>query len=127
MPKKQSYRPLDFVVDRLTNSIVNTISGDSFETEVSLLRNEDVKQINKRTAWNFNWKDELGDNTKEVYKLTIINNQQIIQGMMSLRRKTDHIFMELLETAPFNLGKNKLYEGVPGNLVAFACRISFHM
>ena len=33
--------------------------------------------------------------------------------------------MFLLESAPFNLGKNKLYEGVPGNLVAYACKVSF--
>lgn len=25
----------------------------------------------------------------------------------------------------FQFGKNKLYEGVPGNLVAFACKLSF--
>ena len=31
----------------------------------------------------------------------------------------------LLGSAPFNLGKNKLYEGVPGNLVAYACKVSF--
>lgn len=28
------------------------------------------------------------------------------------------------ESAPFNFGKPKLYEGVPGNLVAFACKES---
>ena len=33
--------------------------------------------------------------------------------------------MDLLESAPFNLGRNKLYDGVPGNLVAFACKASF--
>lgn len=33
--------------------------------------------------------------------------------------------MDLLESAPFNLGRNKLYEGVAGNLVAFACKVSF--
>ena len=32
--------------------------------------------------------------------------------------------MELIESAPFNLGQNKLYEGVLGNLVAFACKVS---
>ncbi len=37
----------------------------------------------------------------------------------------DHIYLELIESAPFNLGRNKLYEGVPGNLVAFACKVSF--
>ena len=33
--------------------------------------------------------------------------------------------MYLLESSPFNIGKNKLYEGVAGNLVAFACKLSF--
>jgi hypothetical protein len=33
--------------------------------------------------------------------------------------------MFLLESAPFNIGRRKLYEGVPGNLVAFACKLSF--
>ena len=33
--------------------------------------------------------------------------------------------MNLLESAPFNVGKNKLYEGVAGNLVAYACKVSF--
>lgn len=33
--------------------------------------------------------------------------------------------MNLLENAPFNIGKNKLYEGVAGNLVAYACKLSF--
>jgi hypothetical protein len=33
--------------------------------------------------------------------------------------------MHLIESAPFNKGKNKVYAGVPGNLVAFACKLSF--
>lgn len=33
--------------------------------------------------------------------------------------------MNLLESAPFNIGKTKIYEGVPGNLVAYASKISF--
>lgn len=37
----------------------------------------------------------------------------------------EHVFMNLLESAPFNIGKNKIYEGVAGNLVAYACKISF--
>lgn len=35
------------------------------------------------------------------------------------------LFMNLVESAPFNKGKTKLYSGVPGNLVAFACKLSF--
>ena len=33
--------------------------------------------------------------------------------------------MYLLESAPFNIGKEKIYEGIPVNLVAFACKLSF--
>lgn len=55
---------LDFVIDKLTNSIQNTISGDSFATEVLRLTNSDLKQINKTNGWNFNWKSELRDNSK---------------------------------------------------------------
>lgn len=33
--------------------------------------------------------------------------------------------MHLLESAPFNKGKTKIYAGVPGNLVAFACKLAF--
>ena len=105
--------------------IENTISGDSFQTDVSILTIADLPSITKKKGWPFDWKMELSDNTKEIYKLTIVNNPQIIQGVVSLSIETDHIFMNLLESAPFNIGRSKLYEGVPGNLVAFACKVSF--
>lgn len=116
---------LDFIIDKLTNSIVNLISGDSFHTEVSLLTKEDLKNITKKNSWNFNWKSEFQDISKEVYKLTIVNNPNIIQGLLSVNIMSDHIYMNLLESAPFNIGNNKLYEGVAGNLVAYACKLSF--
>ena len=116
---------LDFVVDKLTNSIQNTISGDSFATEVLRLTKLDLKQVTKKNGWNFDWKAELNNNTKEVFKLTIPNNSNIIQGLLSLTLEPDHVYMHLLENAPFNIGNHKLYEGVAGNLVAHACKVSF--
>ena len=116
---------LDFVIDKLTNSILNTISGDSFTTEVSRVTIADLKQIKGNEKWNFDWGMELADDTRDVYKLTITNNSDIIQGLLSLSVRRDHIYMNLVESAPFNLGRNKLYEGVPGNLVPFACKVSF--
>lgn len=124
--KKSNPIHLDFIVDKLTNSIQNTISGDSFTTEVLRLNKTDLKQVTKKNGWNFDWKVELADNTKEVFKLTIPNNPNIIQGLLSLTLEPDHVYMDLLESAPFNRGKNKLYEGVAGNLVAYACKVSFN-
>lgn len=123
--QKRKKIALDFEIDGLTNSIQNTISGDSFQTEVSLLTKLDLKQVKKKNGWSFNWKIEFSDKAKETYKMTIVNNPNIIQGLLSLTIETDHIFMNLVESAPFNIGKNKLYEGVAGNLVAYACKVSF--
>jgi len=67
----------------------------------------------------------LADNAKDVFKLTITNNSTVIQGLLSLSVEPDHIYMHLLENAPFNIGQNKLYEGVAGNLVAYACKVVF--
>jgi hypothetical protein len=54
MVKRTRKTALDFEVDKLTNSIQNTISGDSFATEVSRLTKSDLKQITKAKAWAFN-------------------------------------------------------------------------
>jgi hypothetical protein len=124
MTKEGIYK-LDFEIDKLTDSIRNTISGDSFQTEISLLTKSDLKTISKSKGWLFNWRHEFNQLDREVYKLTIIDNPGIVQGLISFTVRPDHVYMFLLESAPFNLGKNKLYEGVPGNLVAYACKVSF--
>jgi hypothetical protein len=123
--KKRQDIALNFEIDKLTNSIQNTISGDSFQTDVLRFTIADTQQIAKKRGWAFNWKIELSDYTKEVYKLTIVNNPSIIQGLLSLTIESDHVLINLLESAPFNVGHNKLYEGVAGNLVAYACKVSF--
>lgn len=124
MIKPNSYI-LDFKIDKLTDSILNRISGDSFRTEISLATKTDLKTITKSRGWSFDWKYEFNQLDRELYKLTIINNPDIVQGLLSLTVRTDHVYMFLLESAPFNIGRNKLYEGIPGNLVAYACKLSF--
>ena len=57
--------------------------------------------------------------------MNTLNNQSVIQGLISLEIKSDHVYMHLVESAPFNKGKSKVYAGVPGNLVAFACKLAF--
>lgn len=114
---------LNFIIDKLTNSIENTLTGEIFDTEIVQLISINSKEI-KKTDWQFDWLKELKDNSKEVYKLTTVNNPTIIQGLVSIEDMQDHIFMHLIESSKFNKGKNKVYFGVPGNLVAFACKVS---
>lgn len=123
--KKKNIQYLDFEVDKLTRSIENVITGDSFPTEISYLTKSDLKSVIKKNGWHFDWKRELNQTEREVYKLTIQNNSNIIQGLVSLTIQEDHVYMHLIESAPFNKGKSKVYLGVPGNLLAYACRLSF--
>ena len=123
--KKQDKIGFDIEIDELTNSIKNVISGDSFQTDISRISHSDLKKITTKNDWQFDWKLELKHPERDVYKLTIVNNQLIIQGLISLEVKSDNVFMHLVESAPFNKGKTKIYSGVPGNLVAFACKLSF--
>ncbi len=125
--KSPRVKGLDFIIDKLTNSIENVVTGDSFQTEVSIATKEDLKQVTKKNKWDFNWMIELKNPAKEVYKLTIIYNPNIIQGLVSLEVMPDYVHIHLVESAPFNKGKNKMYVGVAGNLVAFSCRKSFQM
>ena len=123
--KKQQNKGLDFIIDKLTNSIQNVVTGDSFATDISLISAVDIKKVIKQNNWQFDWKLEFKQPQRDVYKLTIVNNQSVIQGLISLEIKSDHVYMHLVESASFNKGKTKVYAGVPGNLVAFACKLSF--
>ena len=121
--KKTKEIGLDFEIDKLTNSIENISTGEVFDTEIVRLTEIDRKQIIK-SDWQFDWIKELKDKTKNVYKLTTVNNPTIIQGLLSIEDKQDHIFMHLIESSKFNKGKGKIYLGVPGNIVAYACKVS---
>jgi hypothetical protein len=122
--KKSKKTPLDFIIDKLTNSIENVITGDSFNTDITLLSRADLKTVTKKNGWVFDWKYEWSQPEREVFKLTIVNNTGIIQGLVSLEIRSDHVYIHLIESAPFNKGKMKVYAGVSGNLVAYACKIS---
>lgn len=122
---KQGLIEQDFLIDKLTNSIENVITGDSFQTEISLVAASELKTVTKKTGWAFDWKWENKQPERDVYKLTIVSSPLIIQGLVSLEVKSDHVYMHLVESAPFNKGKTKVYAGVAGNLVAFACKLSF--
>lgn len=115
---------LDFEIDKLTNSIENAQTGEVFDTDVLVINNLNNKQI-KKIEWQFDWLKELKKADRIVYKLVTVRNPAIIHGLISITDNNDHILMHLIESAAFNKGKNKVYNGVPGNMVAYACKTSF--
>ena len=115
---------LDFIIDKLTNSIELVATDESFDTVVTRVVWPERKQI-KNIEWQFKWHEELKQHDREVYKLTTSNNSTVIHGLLSITEKSDHIFMNLIENAKFNKGRNKVFRGVAANLVAFSCKCSF--
>ena len=118
-----------FIIDRITDCIIEVKSGRKVETDVSRVTNADLKTVLKKNGWKFNWRRELANPAKQVYKLKTIEGDERVQCMISIIPKPQDrlIDMPLIETAPHNFGRRKQYWGVPGNLVAFACKMSFEM
>jgi hypothetical protein len=124
---KSNYTALDIWIDKLTNSIENSISGEIFTTSVDLVTISELCELNSNNSWNFDWISENEKNDRRIYKLTTIEDAATIQGLISLKIEDDHVFVSLIENAPFNIGKEKLYKGVPANLFAYACKLSWDL
>jgi len=117
-------RLVSMLVDKLTNSIELRTTGQTFVTDVSLLTATEVSRLRK-VDFGFDWKSEANVTDRQVYKLTTREEPTLIQGLISLQVQKGFVFMHLVETAQFNRGKQGRYLGVFGNLVAFACKLSF--
>ena len=115
---------LAFEIDKITESIENAETGETFDTLVLPFTKDDLKETTKKNGWLFDWKRELAEPQHQVYKLVTEQDPHTIQGLVSLRKMEDHVFMHLLESAPFNRGKSKKYLGVACNLTAFGCKMS---
>ena len=109
-------------IDKLTHSIENAISKEVFAT---IVRPVAGKNPIRKLDWVFDWKREVRTAGRQVFQLTTEDNPSIIHGLISLEEMQGFLYMHLLESVSFNKGKQKLYLGVPGNLVAFACKLAF--
>ena len=111
---------LSEMIDKLTKSIEEVATGRSFETDVALATAADLRRLS--AGWNFDWKREQSE--REVYRLIAPAVGSTIQGLISLEHRDDHVFVNLLESHPRNVGRRKKYTGVAGNLMAFAAKLS---
>lgn len=112
-------------IDKLTNSIENVVTGEAFATVVVPVSAADLKTTTKKNGWLFKWREEARQPGHHVFKLTTVDNPAVVHGLVSLEMMADHVYMHLIESASFNLGRHKMYVGVPGNLVAQACKLAF--
>lgn len=84
---------------------------------VKRLDDNDYKGLTKRLFY-FDWKTEKSN---DVYKLIL---QDEILGLMPClhHRNEERIEIVLLAVSKENRGRNKKYDRIAGNLIAFACK-----
>jgi len=100
--------------------VVEVKTGKKEKVRISQLKSSELKKLE---SFDFEWSQE---SKFEVYKLSLISNEQIL-GLLSIERVIEELRIEirLLEISTENIGKNKLYDHVAGILIAFACKESF--
>jgi hypothetical protein len=108
MYSDSSYQ-INLVIDNLTNSIRRVDSGESFETDVLPVTDENIKIATKKNGWHFTWKTEHRRNDRSVFKLIKSDEPDVIQGLLSLSDLEGYVYVHLAERAPINFGLNKLH------------------
>lgn len=119
---------IDIYIDSLTDCLVCNETGELYDTEYRLVR----KTISKYEALNLNsdgWKFDWSiphQNGYEVYELFLKDDDQV-QGMIALKHIRDQYYthVDIVEAAPFNIGKSGRYKGVGAHLFAIACKLSW--
>jgi len=115
---------LDFEIDKITESIEDSSTGEVYKTLVLPVTQADLKEVTKKNGWNFEWKSEYLQSGHKLYKLVTVNEPNIIHGLVLFEKDNGFMYMHLIETAPFNFGKSKKYLGVVPNMIAYVCKTS---
>jgi hypothetical protein len=100
--------------------VIESKSKAQKRVSVRALDPADFRKI-KKHQYFFNWKSAAKEAI--VYKLTL-NGEEGILGLIALVDVPSEFRIEikLLATSIENTGKSKIYEGIAGCLISFACR-----
>ncbi|MBK7789381.1 MAG: N-acetyltransferase [Saprospiraceae bacterium] len=105
--------------------ILHLPTGDWVDALIENTETSDLKSL-KKDKFEFDWRLE---EPTLVYKLRLVNDKEIL-GLMSLDHFESEKRMEirLLEVSILNRGEDRRYDGIAGNLIAFACKecVKYH-
>lgn len=80
----------------------------------------------KRDGWQFTWKKLGKTEGAEFYKLSTVAAPKVVEGILMLTLINEEmLYMNNIEVAPQNFGREAKYENVAGGLLAFGCYKSF--
>lgn len=102
--------------------IIKEVStGNKLQIEIIPVEISDFDII-KKNRFFFDWKQEKD---YELFKLRIIGTNDIL-GLISFEKISDEwrVHVRLLSVSIENMGRNKKYDGIVGNLLAFVSKIA---
>lgn len=107
----------------ITDCIIKIATNEKFDTVIERAARNDIEKLK---GFDFDWKVEYNDSEKEVYKLRIQGQSEIL-GLISLSPMHEEraVFVHLIERKDYK--GEKLYAGIGGNLFAFACKLSMEL
>ena len=117
---------IDIKIDNITNCLINRSDGKEYDTEYILVDiTEDKAKDLKSKGWSFDWSipQKKGYN---IYQL-LIKGDDKVQGLIALKHIKEQLYthIDIVESAPHNIGSKGLYIGVGAHLFAIACKESW--
>jgi hypothetical protein len=115
---------VDIFIDLFTECLEDRKTRKKVLTRFDLITNIADLKNSKRQGWNFNWIVPYRDGY-DIYRLRIIDEERV-EGLIALKpsKEKQAVVIDIIESAPHNIGKNGEYIGVGAHLFAIACLIS---
>ena len=116
-------REIEIEIDSLTCCLRNRRTRENVKTESGSVTLSEVQDL-RRKGWRFDWM-EFFKSGFDVYRLSVQGDNEI-QGLVALKPdpRSHAVKIDIVESAPTNVGRGGRYEGVGGHLFAIAAKIS---
>ena len=86
---------LDFEIDKISESIEDTKTGEVYKTLVLPVTQTDLKEVTKQNGWLFDWKLEYLQPERHLFKLVTEKEPKTIHGLVSLKIDEGFVYMLL--------------------------------
>ncbi|MBB4081113.1 hypothetical protein GGR28_003760 [Lewinella aquimaris] len=107
-------------------NLLEVANGELIEAIISKASQTDLPK--KKDGWQFTWQKLGKIEGADFYKLVTIDNPDMVQGVLMLTLVNEEmLYMNNIEVAPHNYGRQGRYDRVAGGLIAFACYKSFEL
>jgi len=99
-------------------------SGKYLKASIEEVSEDEYISLAKDTGFSFDWNIE---NNNEVYKIFLVQKDEIVLGLLSLINLPEEfrIHLNLLEVRKEHQGKDKQIDFIAGSLIAFAAENAF--